>query len=130
MQVTLAAPWDFPAVAGMLAPVIAKAGATEAEVADKLNRYHAQLWRAVEGETVAALVTQMTTDDVLECWLAGGRDARRWAGPACDAICAWGWKNGAAKCRVWGRKGWIRLLEGWEFVGMEDGLAILERGRG
>jgi hypothetical protein len=31
------------------------------------------------------------------------------------------------KClRLWGRKGWLRLLPHWTFCGVEDGLVILE----
>ena len=107
------------------------AGVDQGWVRERLDNFHAQLWLVDDGdEVIAALVTQMTIDDELECLLAGGCRAKDWATSAVEAITAWGFAHGAVLCRVWGRRGWCRLLKGWEFKGMENGLALLEMSRG
>jgi len=132
MIVCLAPPEAFSgAVVEMLTPAMPGAGVDQGWVRERLDSCHAQLWLAIDGgETAAALLTQMTMDDELECLLAGGVRAKDWAVPAVKAITAWGFEHGAVLCRVWGRPGWRRLLKGWEFKGMENGLALLEMRRG
>lgn len=108
-----------------------RAGLSWADLEAELKRNHARIWLAVDdGSPIAALVTKLTEDGVYECWLAGGRAARAWVPVATQRICEWAWMIGAKKCRVWGRRGWMRLLPKWDFVGVEDGLVILECGRG
>jgi len=122
-------PGWYGVAADLLQRALPVAGMEWGQVTARLNTGHARLWIAQDGnEAVAAIVTQLTTDDVYEAILAGGTRAREWVPAAVAAICAWAWQIGAVKCRVWGRPGWQRLLPDWSRVGVEDGLVILERG--
>ena len=125
------APWGRDLAKPMLAEAVRRAGVTWEAVSVDLQAGLGRLWLAVDdGQPIAAMVTKLGDDGVYECWLAGGAGARRWVPTAVERICAWAWEIGAEKCRVWGRRGWMRLLPDWEFVGVEDGLVILELGRG
>lgn len=75
---------------------------------------------------VAALVTQMTVDDVFECLLAGGTRAREWAGVAERRLAQFAAENGSQRLRIWGRHGWRRVFPHWSVMGEADGLLILE----
>lgn len=82
-------------------------GETLADVVDALDCGHAQLWNL--GDSV--VVTQVTAGRDLHVWLAAGNlDTIRWWVPALDDI-AREW--GCRRITVTGRKGWARVLTGF-----------------
>ncbi len=93
----------------------------------KIEARHCQLWFAVDETPVAALITQATTENALECLLAGGRDAKTWARLAEERFTQFATENGLNRLRIFGRKGWSHLFPHWEVMGIEDGLTIMEK---
>lgn len=110
----------------LLQTVIARGGHDWAEICRKVDEQHCQIWLAVTDRPIAALITQATTENVLECLIAGGTDAKLWAGVSEGRLSAFASENGLNRLRIWGRKGWARLFPHWERVGVEDGYLILE----
>jgi hypothetical protein len=84
---------------------------TEVEAALTANT--AQLWLAVEDRPVAAMVTRLD-NKTLEVWLAGGA-VLSGAVPFLETAIAASRDAGATNGRIWGRKGWDRVLQpyGW-----------------
>jgi len=110
----------------LLATVIAKGGHDWAEICRKIDAHHCQLWFGVTDRPVSALVTQATTENALECLIAGGTDAKAWAGLAEQRFTLFARQNGLNRLRILGRKGWHRYFPHWEIVGKEDGLIVME----
>lgn len=110
----------------LLEKVIRIGGHDWAEICRKVDAHHAQIWIAVTDRPISALITQATTDDVLECLIAGGTETKLWAGVAEGRLSAFASENGLNRLRIWGRKGWARVFPNWERVGVEDGYLILE----
>jgi hypothetical protein len=107
----------------LLAKVCRDGGHDWSEICAKIAACHCQLW-LTDG---AALVTQATEDNVLECLIAGGTGARHWAKQAEAVLSDFAAENGLKKLRIWGRKGWTRHFPHWSIVDVEDGLLIMER---
>lgn len=97
------------------------------EICRKVDEYHCQVWIIETDRPIAALISQATTENVLECLLGGGRDAKIWAGVAEQRLSAFAAENGLNRLRIWGRKGWARVFPSWDRVGVEDGYLILEK---
>lgn len=97
-------------------------------ICEKIAGRHCQLWFAVTDRPVAALITQMTVDDVLECLLCGGTGAKEWAGVAEARFAAFAAENGSQRLRIWGRHGWRRVFPHWSVMGEENGMLFLEYG--
>ena len=110
-----------------LEAVIKTGGHDWQEICRKIDESHCQLWFALTDRPVAALVSQATTDNVLECLIAGGTGAKQWAGVAERHLAAFAAENGLNRLRIWGRVGWARIFPSWERVGVEDGYLILEK---
>ncbi len=110
----------------LLEKVIERGGHDWQEICRKVGECHCQIWIAVTDRPIAALVTQATTENALECLIAGGTDAKLWAGVAECHLAAFATENGLNRLRIWGRKGWARIFPHWERVGVEDGYLILE----
>jgi len=83
----------------------------------------AMLWH-FDGMTVTSEVDE---EGVCDIRLGGGKMTREALRELEHAVLTSPFHIGVKKLRVWGRKGWLRLLPHWTFCGMEDGLAILER---
>ena len=109
-----------------LESVIKTGGHDWQEICRKVDECHCQVWLAVTDRPIAALVTQMTTDDVLECLIAGRTGAKQWAGLAERHLAAFAARNGSQRLRIWGRRGWQRIFPHWQVMGEEDGLLIME----
>lgn len=80
-----------------------------------------------DGELLAACVARLTVDRIGEIVLCGGRDPREWASKLADAICRWFREEGMILARIYGRKGWGRLLKDWRVMGCMDGATVFER---
>jgi len=106
-----------------LQPAADKAGYSLAYLEKKLATGHAMLWHVGE-MTVTSEVDQ---DGVCDIRLGGGKMTRDTIRGLELAVLTSPFHIDVKKLRVWGRKGWLRLLPHWTFCGMEDGLAILER---
>lgn len=74
------------------------------------------LWLACVGETIEAAATTLLirTDRHLVCVIQalGGENMRNWL-PLLDKIEVWAKAEGAAKVRILGRAGWVRVLKGY-----------------
>jgi hypothetical protein len=74
------------------------------------------LWLAVRGERiVAAMTTALVltdTDKVCILTACGGEDMRDWL-PLLGKVEAYAKAEGCACVRIYGRKGWARVLEGY-----------------
>lgn len=79
---------------------------------------------------IAALVTQATVDNVLECLIAGGTGAKTWAWLAEQRFAAFASENGLQRLRILGRKGWLRYFPHWSIIKTDGKEMILERENG
>lgn len=105
-----------------LTPAANRAGYSLANLEHKLSTGHAMLWH-FDGMTVTSEVDE---EGVCDIRLGGGKMTREALRELERAVLTSPFHIGVKKLRVWGRKGWLRLLPHWTFCGMEDGLAILE----
>lgn len=110
----------------LLQTVIARGGHDWAEICRKVDESHCQIWLAVTDKPIAALITQMTTEDVLECLIAGGTDVKQWAGVAEQHLARFAAENDSQRLRIWGRRGWLRVFPHWTHIRDEDGLVVME----
>lgn len=110
----------------LLQEVIRRGNHDWAEICRKVDEHHCQIWLAVTDKPIAALVTQMTTDDVLECLIAGGTDAKQWARVAEGHLARFAAENGSQRLRIWGRRGWLRVFPHWTHMRDEDELVVME----
>lgn len=87
------------------------------EVIRSLNDGTAQLWLTVTDKPIAAMVTRMD-GDTFEVWLAGGA-VLSGSVPYLETAIAAAKQDGATNGRIWGRKGWERILKpyGWRTDG-------------
>lgn len=92
------------------------------DVAEKLKTGFAQLWVVLDPEPIAAAVTEIGGGEA-HFWLAGGRNAREWASPLAEGVCA---LTGMKTATIRGRIGWARLL-GWEIVERQGRNALMRR---
>jgi hypothetical protein len=84
------------------------------------------LWLAADGSNIeAAATTQLVIQNGLKiCVLVscGGKDRKRWL-PLLDGIEDYARKEGCDRMRLYGRKGWARVLNGYR-----QRAVILEKG--
>jgi hypothetical protein len=75
------------------------------------------LWMAWNGRTVeAAAATILINSEIGKVCIitvCGGSDMKRWL-PLIDQIETYAGREGCARVRIYGRKGWSRVLEGYE----------------
>lgn len=75
------------------------------------------LWIAWNGEAIeaaaATVLINSETGKVCIITACGGREIDRWL-PLIDGIEAYARNEGCARVRIYGRKGWQRVLEGFE----------------
>lgn len=84
------------------------------------------VWAVYEDGLTAAATARLTTEGIGEIVLCGGREAHRWATALADRICDWFRDEGMKTARIYGRKGWGRLL-GWEVIGATGRTVLFER---
>jgi hypothetical protein len=86
------------------------------DIADDVLRGDGLLWIAWDGHTVKAAATTslIRTERNLVCMLTacGGDDMRLWL-PLLAKIEAYAKAEGCACVRIYGRKGWARVLDGY-----------------
>src|SRR4051812_28938576 len=74
------------------------------------------LWLALDGTTIKAAATTalVRTDRELVCILTacGGQGMRQWL-PLIGKIETYAKAEGCARVRIYGRKGWVRVLDGY-----------------
>lgn len=77
---------------------------------------NASLWLALIGEKIEAVATTLLvrTDRNMVCVISacGGANMKNWL-PLLAKIEAWAKAEGAAKVRIFGRKGWAGVLDGY-----------------
>lgn len=89
-----------------------KAGSSEAEIRDKVERGHTILWPTDDG----LLLLDCATDGALVIWLCAGRNVRSWFRSAEIEVGRFAAKHGCNRLRIEGRRGWKRLLPHWEVI--------------
>lgn len=112
----------WPAIHALLAPAMARAGYSAAELIDQLLASEAQLWvlrNEKGGDPVAAAVSDLerTPDGlIVHVRLTGGHGMAEWIDGAVDCIRAHVRAVGATGARLEGRDGWERVLasKGWK----------------
>lgn len=105
-----------------LQPAADRAGYSLASLESDLAAGKAMLWH-FEGMTVTSEVDE---DGVCDIRLGGGKMTREALAELEHAVLTSPFHSCINSIRVWGRKGWLRLLPHWTFCGVEDGLVILE----
>lgn len=97
----------------LLDKAVKRDGHSWEDVERELDSLRSQLWLAVRDRPVAAMVTKLD-GKTLEVWLAGG-DVLSGALPFLETAIAAAKEAGATNGRIWGRKGWERVLRpyGW-----------------
>lgn len=89
---------------------------------------HEEVWTVHRnGSLIAAATGRLTADGWGEIILCGGRDAHEWAQPLADRMCDWFKGEGMSLARIYGRKGWKRLLPEWRVFGGSNGFVWFER---
>lgn len=111
------------AIRAMLDPAVKRGSHCWDEIEEQLAVGAASLWMA-DGR--GCVLTQVDADDVCDVVLGGGRDARSWVGAMEAAVRSHPVHAGVRRYRIWGRKGWQRLLPHWRFAGVDGGLTVLE----
>lgn len=103
----------------LLDRAVERGGNNWPDVKEQLEDGRAQLWLAVEGRPVAAMVTKLD-GRTLEVWLAGGA-VLSGAVPFLETAIEAAKAAGATDARIIGRKGWARVLApyGWTASGDE-----------
>lgn len=77
----------------------------------KAERGEWQLWAAGDIEAIAATSLRQMPDRSLRLWWEGcAGDGQDWPGLA-RRVERWAAKRGAARARLFGRKGWVRALD-------------------
>jgi len=105
-----------------LQPAADAAGYPLADLEQKLATGHAMLWHVGE----MTVTSEVDEDGVCDIRLGGGKMTRETLRGLEQAVLTSPFHSGVNSIRVWGRKGWLRLLPHWTFCGFEDGLVILE----
>lgn len=115
---------DWPAIKAFLEPAAKRGGVPV------LEKYE-EVWTVEEGnELLAAATGRILPEDLIgEIILCGGKHAVLWAAPLADRMCDWFRTEGMTKARIYGRKGWHRLLasHGWQIIGAEGKYTGFER---
>jgi hypothetical protein len=111
----------WPHVAPLLRRAIARTGLSAfADIEQDILRGNALLWLAVGGEggataiEAAASTSLQQTDGGKVCIITAcaGADMARWL-PLINHIEAYAKEEGCRCVRIFGRKGWLRVLEGY-----------------
>jgi len=105
-----------------LTPAAARAGYSLSDLEHKLATGHAMLWHAGE----MTVTSEVDEDGVCDIRLGGGKMTRQALAELERAVLTSPFHIDVKCLRLWGRKGWLRLLPHWTFCGVEDGLVILE----
>jgi len=105
-----------------LQPAADAAGYSLADLEDSLATGHAMLWHA-GGMTITSEVDQ---EGVCDIRLGGGKMTISSLRELESAVVTSPFHSSVKSLRLWGRKGWLRLLPHWTCCGYEDGLVILE----
>ncbi|MCB4860791.1 hypothetical protein K7W03_14445 [Sphingobium sp. PNB] len=85
------------------------------------------VWAVYEGHLRAVATARLTDAGHGEIILCGGSEAKEWAAPLADMICEWFRDEGMKAARIYGRRGWVRLLPGWRVIGCQNGFTGLEK---
>lgn len=93
-----------------LSPAVAKSNITWADVYEIMQGQGWMIWNC---GGLSWVFTMINTDAEIEVLLAGGREAKRCVVPWERAMVSHPAHKGLT-LRVDGRKGWARLLRGWE----------------
>ena len=92
---------------------------------------HEEVWTVESGgELLAAATGRLALEhEAGEIVLCGGRDAQKWAVPLSERMCDWFRMEGMKRARIYGRKGWLRLLApvGWQIIGKNGKVVAFEK---
>lgn len=85
------------------------------------------VWAVYAPHLMAAATARLTDAGHGEIILCGGSEAKEWAMPLADRICDWFQAEGMTAARIYGRRGWARLLKDWRIIGCENGFTGFEK---
>lgn len=114
-------------VGPLLAPAVAL-GATETlgQVREGLEAGRYQLWTAVRGNQIEGAwctrLAEYASERVCEIVYCGGHDIERWLDITVEPVSWWARERGCKRIRIFGRRGWVKLLPEFREV-----LRVLER---
>lgn len=108
---------DWGAIKALLEPAARRGGVPVLE-ANEL------VWAVYDGPQLKGAATaRLTHEGFGEVVLVGGSDAREWIHQLDWLLCSWMRREGMKSIRAYGRKGWVRVLQGWAVIG-SDGEAL------
>lgn len=87
---------------------------TPADVRAQLESEHAQLWVLQDGDSIRGIVITKLKDQLGVLWIASGKGLDSEAMQMLSAIEAWMTERGVRQVRIEGRRGWGRVLNGYE----------------
>lgn len=106
----------WPVAKAFLDPALMMGDEDWPEVEAALTANEQQLWAVMDGNTViAAAVTRIALTrggEVVEVYLVGGDDYRRWIAALNDTIEVASREIGCVAMRAYGRLGWLKTLTG------------------
>jgi len=105
-----------------LQPAADAAGYSLADLEHKLATGHAALWHAGS----MTITSEVDQDGVCDIRLGGGKMTVATLRELERMVVTSPFHSEVKSLRLWGRKGWLRLLPHWTCCGYEDGLVILE----
>jgi hypothetical protein len=88
------------------------------ETRDDLKTQRKQLWGYQDGAILGICVTRITKDGTCEIYGAAGTAGKERILEVHAAIERWAKSINCTKLRLQGRKGWFRLLKGYEQTGV------------
>lgn len=113
--------WEhWPTAKAFLHPALMLSDEDWGEVEAELSANTQQLWAVMDGmNMIAAAVTRIPLTregKVVEVYLVGGRDFKRWIAPLNDTIEQASRDHGCIAMRSYGRSGWTPTLQalGWK----------------
>lgn len=111
---------DWPQIRKFLVPAAERGNVPVLEANEAV-------WAVYAPELIGAATARLTYDDWGEIILSGGVEAKLWAVPLSDRISDWMRDEGMNAVRIYGRKGWARLLSDWQVIGSRNGMTAYER---
>lgn len=108
----------WPRVEQMLASAISPSDGTMDEVLQCIKDQSAQLWVAVDGDTVRAACVTYLMGGCCHIWICAGSQRQDWM-KYLECIKEWARHHECDRISLRGRKGWARIFRHWKIVSIE-----------
>lgn len=87
---------------------------TPSKIRDELESARAQLWALSDQDRIRGIVVTKLLDQIGILWIASGKGLDSEAMQMLGAIEAWMKEKGCRAVKIEGRRGWGRVLDGYE----------------